>query len=347
LDSERVLKSIEAQRGLLVERAKGIYSFSHLTFHEYFTAREIVLRTQPIEDALHSLVSHITEKRWREVLLLAVGLLQPNADRLLLLMKKWVDALVAADEKLQRFLRWVKEKSLSSKIPCNPAARAYYLIVDLNIARVLGDLLVMDIVPELVLELGIEPERDFNDMLLCENSLACMLDLGSSFVGEKSESDFCSMPVSVSNKPLLSKAKETEIITEFCYVFVGNLDNAIDMAFNQELQQSLQKLKEQIPKPLPKQSTSDWEDVKRFLYWMKVNGKTWLNKLKTLVISHCNIGQDWQFNLQQKELLKQYYDANKLLVDCLNSGCYVSREVRQEIEDTLLLPIAEIEQQKG
>ena len=41
LDSEAVLKSIEAQHGLLVERAKGIYSFSHLTFQEYFTASAI------------------------------------------------------------------------------------------------------------------------------------------------------------------------------------------------------------------------------------------------------------------------------------------------------------------
>ncbi|WP_371411449.1 NACHT C-terminal helical domain 2-containing protein [Nostoc linckia] len=31
--------------------------------------------------------------------------------------------------------------------------------------------------------------------------------------------------------------------------------------------------------------------------------------------------------------------ANHLLVDCLNSECYVSREVRQHIEDTLLLPV--------
>ena len=42
LDSQAVLKSIEAQHGMLVERARGIYSFSHLTFHEYFTARKLI-----------------------------------------------------------------------------------------------------------------------------------------------------------------------------------------------------------------------------------------------------------------------------------------------------------------
>ncbi|WP_445305773.1 NACHT C-terminal helical domain 2-containing protein [Microcoleus sp. T2B6] len=33
----------------------------------------------------------------------------------------------------------------------------------------------------------------------------------------------------------------------------------------------------------------------------------------------------------------------KLLVDCLNSGCNVSPAVRQEIEETLLLPISHIQ----
>lgn len=45
-------------------------------------------------------------------------------------------------------------------------------------------------------------------------------------------------------------------------------------------------------------------------------------------------------------MLQQYYDANKLLVDCLNSGCAVSLKVREEIEETLLLPNAEIERRK-
>jgi len=46
LNSEAVLKSIEAQHGLLVERAE-IYSFSHLTFQEYFTARNFVANSDP------------------------------------------------------------------------------------------------------------------------------------------------------------------------------------------------------------------------------------------------------------------------------------------------------------
>lgn len=39
IDSEAILKSIEAQHGFFVERAKGIYSFSHMTFHEYFATK--------------------------------------------------------------------------------------------------------------------------------------------------------------------------------------------------------------------------------------------------------------------------------------------------------------------
>ncbi|WP_404800264.1 NACHT C-terminal helical domain 2-containing protein [Amazonocrinis nigriterrae] len=44
--------------------------------------------------------------------------------------------------------------------------------------------------------------------------------------------------------------------------------------------------------------------------------------------------------------MRQYYEANKFLVYCLNSFCEVSPEVRSHIEDTLLLPIAEIEKRK-
>lgn len=57
-------------------------------------------------------------------------------------------------------------------------------------------------------------------------------------------------------------------------------------------------------------------------------------------IPRINIIADWQFSEEERQQLRQYYDANRLLVDCLNSA---SDEVRSHIEDTLLLPIAEIE----
>ncbi|WP_390625437.1 NACHT C-terminal helical domain 2-containing protein [Nostoc linckia] len=52
------------------------------------------------------------------------------------------------------------------------------------------------------------------------------------------------------------------------------------------------------------------------------------------------LNYDWEISLK----LKLTYPNIALQVDCLNSDCYVSREVRQQIEDTLLLPIAEIKQ---
>jgi superfamily II DNA helicase RecQ len=64
------------------------------------------------------------------------------------------------------------------------------------------------------------------------------------------------------------------------------------------------------------------------------------------MISYRNIGHDWHFSYQQMKGLRQYYDANKLLVDCLNRAAHVTPEVREEIEETLLLPIALIEKHR-
>lgn len=62
------------------------------------------------------------------------------------------------------------------------------------------------------------------------------------------------------------------------------------------------------------------------------------------MIDHRNIGHDWQFTPAQTKKLQQHFEANQLLVDCLNSDCYVTKVTRQEILSTLLLPMSELKE---
>ncbi|MEG3918003.1 hypothetical protein QUA07_02505 [Microcoleus sp. T3_A4] len=67
------------------------------------------------------------------------------------------------------------------------------------------------------------------------------------------------------------------------------------------------------------------------------------SKAKDIIINNLNIGHDRHFTDAHKELLGQYYDASKLILHCLNQNSAVSSNVKCEIEQTLLLPIAKIE----
>ncbi|MBX2891423.1 MAG: NACHT domain-containing protein [Saprospiraceae bacterium] len=81
VDSHAVLKSIEAQHWIFIERAKKVHSFAHLTFQEYFTAKYIVDNAR--EGTLETLVNeHLYDDKWKEVFLLVAGMLD-SADELL------------------------------------------------------------------------------------------------------------------------------------------------------------------------------------------------------------------------------------------------------------------------
>nr|WP_242022123.1 NACHT domain-containing protein [Trichocoleus sp. FACHB-90] len=64
----RILKAFETETGLLIERSAGYWSFSHLTFHEYFTA----LKADKLNhsEMTQRLKKYRFEKRWYEVFLL-------------------------------------------------------------------------------------------------------------------------------------------------------------------------------------------------------------------------------------------------------------------------------------
>ena len=68
IDAELVLQEIIEQHGLFAEQSRGLYSFAHLTFQEYYTAQYIKENAAP--DALDALMARVGDDKWREVFML-------------------------------------------------------------------------------------------------------------------------------------------------------------------------------------------------------------------------------------------------------------------------------------
>ena len=112
-----------------------------------------------------------------------------------------------------------------------------------------------------------------------------------------------------------------------------SLAKTIDYAYGLSDHVLQQVLKNDCPDPD--------EDFRQFCNWWKTNYEQWTKELRQVCIDYRNIGHDWQFTKEQIKLLNQYYEANLLLVECMNRS-NISEQVREEIESTLLLPVLSI-----
>jgi hypothetical protein len=131
LDGEDILKAIEVQQGVLVERARSAYSFSHLTLQEYLTAKYIV-DNQETESVLEN---HLIDSRWREVILLVSGLIpgRTGVNNLLLFMELQAQKYINTS-KLKVLLAWANQSVQGSEGNYKPIAKsivAIYLILTL------------------------------------------------------------------------------------------------------------------------------------------------------------------------------------------------------------------------
>jgi predicted NACHT family NTPase/DNA-binding Xre family transcriptional regulator len=318
IDSAVVLQSIQARHGLLVERARGIYSFSHLTFQEYFTAREISATNQ-----VDFLVDRIGEKRWREVFLLTVRMMR-NADRLLLAMKSHIDFKLGNNERLKLFLQSIHAVSLSGKINCKHSViRARYCAFARDNDNDYYDKCTRTL--DRIFSIASTLERDCDHVL----DMSSDLDLARALARARNLNSVFSF-VPTGNRAIyeLANALGHVPLNEIALTNSGDI----------ELRSRLQDLRDRLP-------SNSWPNRHHFVSWWRTESQQWIKDLYQLVLRSRNIGHDWQFTDAQKALLQQYYDANLLLIECLNSDCYVSRSVREEIEATLLLPVSELRMQ--
>ncbi|MBD1934180.1 MULTISPECIES: NACHT C-terminal helical domain 2-containing protein [Cyanophyceae] len=295
---------------------------------------------------------------------------EESIDKIMTLIKQQIDVMVADDKKLQNFLTGVyqKQQALFSKLPYKSALiRALYLAlalkiswylsveIDNKISEAAADAHSMDII------LAIDYEITFD--------LASALGYILNFL----------LPLDPTSP--FSELKTTELDNiDFALEIVSGIDRSLDpkLDIKPELRRSLQDIKNQLPDEVdfiwmvrqlisidkPELITSEpnlklvslkklkkhhlpkvREGIEKLETWFQAKGEAWLQQLSDVMssIPRKNISDSWQFSPQQKQKLRQYYDANRLLVDCLNSSGDVSDKTRSHIEDTLLLPIAEIE----
>ncbi|MGB7444724.1 MAG: hypothetical protein WA919_26960 [Coleofasciculaceae cyanobacterium] len=270
------------------------------------------------DQTLQALVSHLTENRWREVFLLTVQMLD-SADVLLRLMKQEVDSLLSDDENLQVFLTWLFFKSLSASLDDKinyyklVAIRVFYFcLVFIHEFRLFSCDEPMDLADQFNVHI--------QGISFSKNGLSFDLELYSllDFLG-------CSW---FSPKDALAT----------------NIDNILEyFPLPHNPKTDIKKLKDNLPQlPDPNQEKDKFTKI-----WANIS-PIWTEQLRRIMIKYRKIGYDWQLSEEQLELLMQYYDANNFLLECLDlPDIYVSREVRQEIEDTLLLPIEEIKKRNN
>lgn len=103
-NAPKILETILVDQGLFVERVRGSYSFSHLTFQEYLTANYIVRDTRSIRGLVKK---HLNNEQWTEVFLLTSGLMH-EADDLLMAMEAEAAKFINTDG-LKLLLGWAKQ----------------------------------------------------------------------------------------------------------------------------------------------------------------------------------------------------------------------------------------------
>lgn len=302
IDSEVILRSIEAQHGLLIERAKGIYSFSHLTFHEYFVAREITTNSLSLEKALQNLATHGPDKRWREVILLTTEMLR-DASPLLLPLKQTIDQLLADSPRLQTFLQEVCDRATAPEFASfkPAAARAFCFDIDFDIDENRAVALALD--------------KTVN-LLVCASFLTRMMaDMSLAQAIAEAEA-YDARADGAAKITAASSANAVMLIAIQISLDSGGLDTPA--------RQTLKSLWQRL-----KGHAADDDTVRQVA-----------DQAREVAKSRHHIGQDWHFTPVEKNQLKQYYTTTLLLVQCLNSdGCMLSPKLRQALQESLFLPL--------
>lgn len=331
IDGNEILKQIQSQHSILVERAQGIYSFSHLTFHEFFTAQYIV--ENEAAGTIKTLCQkHLTNERWTEVFLMTASLLD-DADRFLMEMRKGLDKLILPYPNLVNLLTWAHEKSSNMDVPSNKisSSRLGYvfllslsqpsLVIDSRLAETMDSQLDSLLERMQVLRVVLDFDHDFEKLvsLLPRPAIQLISDIISSF-GLDLGLDF-GLIYAIKIGALLCKLVErTNTPKTISSEFVLFLSELREVALKGNEPKIASQLSSFVAlfnsEPIP-----NLHDI--------------IAKLKIQAHRIRAINFDWDIDDIEWETLNIYLKANALFIECLKNA-YVSN--RQQILNSILTP---------
>lgn len=327
IDSQQVLKLIESNYGLLIQQAKNIYSFSHLTFQEYFAAEYVVENREP-EFLKNFVEKNLTAKQWREVFILVTERLS-SADEFLKLMFRCVNNIVKDSQALQNMLSWLDRMTTASGVGSS-GWRAYYLAIDLDVDLYISNNLEIE---RAIFASFATDIRNFNikrrqltppqPRSLLISRLVAIHALAEDMSNDVTRQKYTSFNKKGFTSKMLKIGEDVEVdIAE-------KLSEAIEKAQeinNNLLTQALIDFQKRCPSSTA--SASNWQQ--------------WAEDLRQAMLKYLDVGYKVDLDAEDVKLLYDYIYAHDLLLECISGENYCSKELREQIVDNLLLPADKI-----
>jgi len=250
---------------------------------------------------LTGLVNATTDHYWREVFILMAEM-SSNIEDFLRKLKIQIDSLSQANSLLTNFLTYIECKSLSVQTELQ-------IPYSLTIIRTFYfEKCLLSVLHRtgLSIRAGFKSGNPIPDIIALDSTLI-ETSIGGlyRFLGQ---------------------------ITNRVSDFVEAFDvNACQNAYEDNLKYLLKDLRDRLP-------SSD-DDLDGCFSWWQEKGPVWLSDLHNVIKYRKLFWIDGQqLSEEDQNYFRKYHALNWFLLDCLNSNSTVSNEVRQHIEETLLLP---------
>ncbi|MBD2357940.1 hypothetical protein H6G41_25565 [Tolypothrix sp. FACHB-123] len=362
-ESQDILRAIEANHGLLIKQSKDVYSFSHLTFQEYFVAHHVV-ETRNTAALNEVIQQHLTKRQWREVFLMIAGRLA-NTDDFFKMMFRQINLLVDENKVLQDMLIWLDNVTTLHAVKSS-SWRAFYLFVDqvFELYSNLQSKVDYHLAQELAVTLReINKERkSIHPRSLLSDFAFDLVDYHAHIISTKTqEKGFESQNLSPLLKEELPASNEIvtkpELRTEVSLVDKNSGLICITKQERENIPQESQQLQPNYSLAQVhncrqyEDDRSNYinEDLAEFLVFLKesrpdelapeADWLDWANRLRSAMRLYLDIGwNDIIFTPDEIKILKDYFYANILLLKCIQSDSYLTKDLRNQIIDHLLLP---------